>query len=126
MPRYILLLCVTPFLAAEAPAETVHVFAAASTKDAVEEVARAFKDEAGDVRAALTLAVKGEVDAAVVYVTDANAAGDKVRTAFVVPDDLHKPIRYPVVLLKRDGIKAEAKRFYEYLAGDKAAAVFRK
>ncbi len=82
--------------------------------------------EARDVRAALALVVKGEADAGVVYVTDAKAAGDKVRTAFVVPDDLHKPIRYPLALLRADSIKPEARKFYEYLAGDKAAAVFRK
>jgi molybdate transport system substrate-binding protein len=82
--------------------------------------------EAGDVRAALALVVKGEADAGVVYVTDAKEAGDKVKTALVVPDDLHKPIRYPLALLRTDAIKPEARKFYEYLAGDKAAAVFRK
>ena len=82
--------------------------------------------EAGDVRAALNLVVTGEADAGVVYVTDAKTAGDKVRTAFVVPDDLHQPIRYPLVLVRTDSIKPEARRFYEYLAGDKAAAVFRR
>ena len=240
MTRTILLLSAFTFLAAGARAETVHVYAAASTKDVIEEVARAFKDEtgvavdvtpaassvlakqidkgadadfflsadedwadflsdhklvekrrdllgnrlavvtpadsklklgeleditagsvrqlalggpgvpagryarqalekagvwdkvkdrvveAGDVRAALNLVVKGEVDAGVVYVTDAKAAGDTVRTALVVPDDLHKPIRYPAALLKRDAIKPAARKFYDYLAGDKAAAVFRK
>src|SRR5207302_1852600 len=35
------------FLSADARAETVHVYAAASTKDVVEEIARAFKDETG-------------------------------------------------------------------------------
>ena len=82
--------------------------------------------EAGDVRAALAYVVKGEVEAGVVYATDARGAGDKVRTAFLVPDDLHKPIRYPLALLRRDSVNPDAKRFYDYLAGDKAAAVFRK
>jgi molybdate transport system substrate-binding protein len=82
--------------------------------------------EAGDVRAALALVVKGEADAGIVYVTDADAAGDKVRAVFVVPEDLHPPIRYPLVLLRTDSVKPEARKFYEYLAGDKAAAVFRK
>ena len=82
--------------------------------------------EGEDVRVALTYVVKGEADAGIVYVTDADLAGDKVRKAFVVPEELHKPIRYPLALLKRDGIKPEARKFYEYLAGDKAAAAFRK
>ncbi len=82
--------------------------------------------EAADVRTALALVVKDEADAGVVYVTDAKEAGDKVRTVLVVPDDLHKPIRYPLALLHTDSIKPGARKFYEYLAGDKAAAVFRK
>ena len=64
--------------------------------------------EAADVRAALALVVKDEADAGVVYVTDAKEAGDKVRTALIVPDDLHKPIRYPLALLHTDSIKPES------------------
>src|SRR5947209_10338325 len=49
MTRRTFLLYVVPLLtvASEAPAETVHVYAAASTRDVVEEIARAFKDETG-------------------------------------------------------------------------------
>jgi molybdate transport system substrate-binding protein len=82
--------------------------------------------EAGNVRAALTFVVKGEADAGVVYVSDAAAAGDKVRTAFIIPEDLHKPIRYVLALLKRDSIKPSARQFDEFLRGEAAASVFRK
>jgi molybdate transport system permease protein len=49
-----------------------------------------------DVRAALTLVERGEVDAGIVYASDAAAA--KVSVAGVFPDDSHRPIRYPVAL----------------------------
>jgi molybdate transport system permease protein len=50
-----------------------------------------------DVRAALTLSERGEVDAAIVYATDA-AASAKVSVAAVFPDDSHRPITYPVAV----------------------------
>src|ERR1700722_9121404 len=54
--------------------------------------------EGGDVRAVLTYVERGEVDAGFVYATDAKASS-KVRVAYEVPEDLHEPIRYPLVRL---------------------------
>ncbi len=81
--------------------------------------------EAGDVRAALTYVSTGEVDAGFVYATDA-AADSKVRLLLRVPEDLHTPIRYPLVLLRRAGVHPEARRLYDFLASDAAADVFRR
>ena len=49
MSRFRLCLCFLPLLATacQAPPKTVHVYAAASTVDVVEEIGRAFKDETG-------------------------------------------------------------------------------
>ena len=56
--------------------------------------------EAGDVRATLAIVERQEADAGIVYATDA-ATSKKVRTALQVPEELHAPIRYPLVLLAR-------------------------
>jgi molybdate transport system substrate-binding protein len=81
--------------------------------------------EAGDVRATLALVVRGEVEAGIVYATDV-AASDKVRVALQVPEDLHTPIRYPVILLRRAEALPTARAFYDYLQGESARAHFRK
>jgi molybdate transport system substrate-binding protein len=81
--------------------------------------------EGGDVRATLTYLLRGEADAAFVYATDAAARG-KVRVAYEVPEKLHQPIRYPLVLVRREPPNPAAKRLYDYLAGDNAAAAFRR
>ncbi len=81
--------------------------------------------EAGDVRATLTLVARGEAEAGLVYTTDA-AASDKVRVALEVPDHLHAPIRYPLILVRRTGGSPAARAFYDYLNGEKAAAHFRE
>jgi molybdate transport system substrate-binding protein len=81
--------------------------------------------EAGDVRAALALVARDEADAGIVYATDV-AASDKVRVALEVPEELHEPIRYPLVLLRRKDGSAAARALYDFLAGDTARAHFRK
>jgi molybdate transport system substrate-binding protein len=81
--------------------------------------------EAGDVRAALAYVSNGEVDAGIVYATDAAATG-KVQLLLRVPDDLHTPVRYPIVLVRQTAAHPQARQLYDYLAGDAAAAAFRR
>ncbi|HZV04498.1 MAG TPA: molybdate ABC transporter substrate-binding protein [Gemmataceae bacterium] len=80
--------------------------------------------EAGDVRATLAVVERGEADAGFVYATDA-VRSEKVHTALEVPEELHTPIRYPLVLLRRGGSSA-ARAFYDFLGGETAGAHFRK
>jgi molybdate transport system substrate-binding protein len=75
--------------------------------------------EAGDVRAALAYVSSGEVDAGIVYATD--AAAGSVRLLLRIPEELHTPIRYPLVLLRRRAAHPQARRLYDYLGGDVAA-----
>jgi molybdate transport system substrate-binding protein len=84
--------------------------------------------EAGDVRAALNYVARGEAEAGFVYATDA-ATTTKVKVALTVPEDLHSPIRYPLVLLRSAGgpqgdTPRPAQRLYDYLGGEEAAAIF--
>jgi molybdate transport system substrate-binding protein len=80
--------------------------------------------EGGDVRAALIYVVRKEAEAGLVYATDVQATS-QVRVALEVQSDLHTPIRYPLVLVRREPIKAGARRFYEYLSSAPAAERFR-
>jgi molybdate transport system substrate-binding protein len=81
--------------------------------------------EAGDVRATLALVEREEVEAGLVYATDA-AVSQKVRVALQVPEELHTPIRYPLVLLRRGSDRASARAFYDFLGGETASDHFRK
>jgi molybdate transport system substrate-binding protein len=77
-----------------------------------------------NVRAALILVERGEAPFGIVYGTDA-AASVKVRVAGVFPAGSHAPISYPMAIVaKRD--RPEVRRFYEFLLGPEAAAVFGK
>lgn len=74
-----------------------------------------------DVRAALRLVETGEVEAGVVYATDA-AASAKVAVAALVPESLHKPVRYPAALTA--SANPAARGFLAYLRSPAATAVF--
>jgi molybdate transport system substrate-binding protein len=78
-----------------------------------------------DVRATLQFVRSGEADAGIVYTTD--VLGDSaVRVALEIDASLHDPIRYPLVLIRREATHPAARRFYEYLLSAKAAEVFRR
>jgi molybdate transport system substrate-binding protein len=54
---------------------------------------------AEDVRQVLDYVARGEVDAGIVYTSDA-AAQDKVTIAVRAPEDKHDPILYPIAVIK--------------------------
>ena len=81
---------------------------------------------APDVRAALAYVESGNVDAAIVYRTDAEAV-QGVRALDIVPADSHERIVYPAAVVGRSSNQALATRFVEFLqraggAGDIPAA----
>jgi molybdate transport system substrate-binding protein len=79
---------------------------------------------AADVRAALTLVSRGEAPLGIVYETDAKV-DPKVRTVAVFPEDSHKPIVYPVAVVK--GSKnPDAAKFVTFLSGPAAKEIFVK
>lgn len=78
-----------------------------------------------NVRAVLAAVASGNVDAGMVYKTDA-AISKKVKIAFEVPLKDGPKIEYPLALVK-DGPRPEAaKKFMAYLDSEAAAAVFKK
>lgn len=78
-----------------------------------------------NVRAALAAVASGNVDAGVVYKTDA-AITRSVKIVYEVPRADGPDIRYPVALVKGSGHPDEAKRFLKYLESNNAAHVFKQ
>lgn len=77
------------------------------------------------VRAVLAAVESGNVDAGIVYKTDA-AISKNVKAAFAVPPTDGPKITYPMALLKVAPETKAAKQFFAHLNSDAAAQVFRK
>lgn len=78
-----------------------------------------------DVRQVLTWVEGGEVDAGIVYATDA-ATTDKVSVICEAPADSVKQIIYPVAILKESKLAQHAQSFIDFLQSDTCAALFDK
>jgi molybdate transport system substrate-binding protein len=80
---------------------------------------------AADVRQVLTYVSTGNVDAGIVYATDAQSSPD-VSVVTIAPEDSHTPVIYPVAILKSSKDPGETKRFLDFLSAEKAQGVFKK
>jgi molybdate transport system substrate-binding protein len=80
---------------------------------------------AKDVRAVLTQVEQSNVDAGIVYRTDA-LVSKKVRVVSVAPENLHAPIRYPVAVVARSQNKSAARKFAAYLGSTPSRRVLRR
>ena len=78
-----------------------------------------------DVRQVLTWVENGEVEAGIVYATDA-ATTDKVKVVCEAPADSVKKIIYPVAILKAAANAEAAQGFIDYLKTPDIAALFVK
>lgn len=77
-----------------------------------------------NVRQVLDYVERGEVDAGIVYATDAKEAGDKVRVIASADDSAHDPIRYPAAIVTTGGHRGAARRFLAYLKTEPAKKIF--
>ncbi|MBA2115382.1 molybdate ABC transporter substrate-binding protein [Bremerella alba] len=73
-----------------------------------------------DVRSALAYAQRGEVDAAIVYATDARLT-DQVRVVFRLDPVSHAAIVYPLVKLRSDSNAAN--QVYQFFLGNEARQI---
>ncbi|WP_414553123.1 molybdate ABC transporter substrate-binding protein [Anabaena sp. CCY 0017] len=80
---------------------------------------------AKDVRQVLSYVETGNVDAGIVYATDAQSS-NQVKVIATAPKDSHKPIIYPVAVIQRSQNQAAAQEFVEFLSSDTAKPVFEK
>ena len=76
---------------------------------------------AKDVRGALALVERAEAPYGIVYSTDAKVS-QQVKTVAVFPADSHKPVVYPVSILK-DHDNTDSRDFLKYLESDAAKKV---
>lgn len=78
---------------------------------------------AKDVRQVLTYVETGNVDAGIVYNTDARLS-EKINIVTSVETSLHPPIIYPLGVVKNSDYQEESTLFYEYLQTDSAKELF--
>jgi molybdate transport system substrate-binding protein len=78
-----------------------------------------------NVKSVLTAVETGDVDAGIVYITDAKGS-DKVTVAATADEKLHSPIRYSIAALKSSKLPDESKRYVEFLQGNTVKAIFEK
>ena len=80
---------------------------------------------AKDVRQVLTYVETGNVAAGLVYNSDASISKD-VKVVVAAPSDSHKPIVYPMAILKGTKQQKEVEKFAAFLTSEEAAKVFEK
>ena len=78
---------------------------------------------AKDVREVLSWVETGNVDAGVVYETDAKISKD-VTICATAPENSHKKVIYPIGVVKASTHAAEAQKFVDFLFSDAAREVF--
>jgi len=78
-----------------------------------------------NVRGALAAVASGNVDAGIVYKTDAGISA-KVKILFAIPADQSPPIVYPVAITKSAAELVKAAAFLTYLQTQEISAVFEK
>lgn len=80
---------------------------------------------AKDVRQVLTYVETGNVAAGMVYSSDA-VMGKDIKVVAVAPANSHKPVVYPMAILKNSKQQQAAQEFATFLSDEEAALVFEK
>jgi molybdate transport system substrate-binding protein len=78
---------------------------------------------AKDVRQVLSYVETGNVDAGLVYATDAKVS-DQVQVVATAPADTHSPIIYPVGVVADSENAEAAQTFVDFLSSDTAVTIF--
>jgi molybdate transport system substrate-binding protein len=77
------------------------------------------------VRNVLATVESGNADAGIVYLTDAKTS-DRIKQVAVAPNHLHKPIVYPIAVLKASSQQQAAQLYVEFLISRPAQALFQQ
>jgi len=78
-----------------------------------------------DVKTTLAAVTEGDAEAAIVYVTDAAAAGDKVATV-EISEVVNVIAKYPVAVIEATRNETVAHAFEDYILGDEGQAVLKE
>jgi molybdate transport system substrate-binding protein len=81
---------------------------------------------AENVRQVLDYVVRGEVDAGVVYATDAAAGSKEIRIIAAAPEASHKPVVYPIAAVKGTKSEADAKAFISLVLSQEGKKILQK
>jgi molybdate transport system substrate-binding protein len=81
---------------------------------------------AQNVRAVLTYVAQGEVDAGIVYLTDALLMKDKVEMVAEAPKGSHSPVVFPAAVVVTGDNPDGGKAFLKFLFSPEAEKVFKK
>jgi len=81
---------------------------------------------AQNVSQALTYVTTGEVDAGIVFVTEALSAGAKVKIVATADQSWYTPVAYPICLVSDSKAKTLGQKFIDYVAGSDGQAVLAK
>ena len=78
-----------------------------------------------DVRQVLTYVETGNVDAGIVYATDALSSA-KVKIVATAPTKSHSPVIYPAAVIKASKNPAASRALLDFLASPRGLAIFQK
>lgn len=81
---------------------------------------------AEDVRQVLDYVVRDEVEAGIVYSSDALSAGDKTKVVARANDDLHDPIRYPIAVIEESMQQEASRRFIDLVLSSEGQSILVK
>ena len=79
-----------------------------------------------NVRQVLDYVVRGEVDAGIVYATDASTRVNEVRITASAPEESHKPVVYPIAVVKGTVDEASAKAFVALVVSPEGQRILAK
>ena len=81
---------------------------------------------AENVRQVLDYVARGEVDAGIVYSTDAMVKAKEIKIIATAPDESHRPIIYPAAVVSKTGRQIPAKSFVTFLTSEEAGKVLQR
>ncbi len=81
---------------------------------------------AANVTQALEYVTTGEVDAAIIFATEAQAGGDKVKVVAKADQSLYTKVAYPIALVSASETKDLGQRFIDFVMGSDGQAILAK